>query len=215
MKFQLPYYIIKYKKFLVPLMFVLLAIFMIFVIIIPQFSTLSSLNQQISAQEEQLATLKNSISVVSSQSDETLDDQVNTATLALPTGKDVSKIFSALSAAAASSGTIIEEFSLSVGGIYGRAARFTSTVVGTPSLSVAARVQGPSPKDLTNFAKELQKTLPLAEVKKMDISDGLASFQVNFFYKPVDLSVIAKQENVVAPGQSSINLLNQFKEWNQ
>ncbi len=213
MKYKIPEIIIKHKKILTPLLFIVLGIFVLLFIIIPQFSTISDLNNQVAAENDKVNTLKNSLQVVSSQDDQDLNAKVGIATDALPTAKDVSRIFSALSQASDASQTVLGEFSLNVGAIYGRAQQLEGKIQGTPSITVNVRVEGNGARELSDFAKDLQKALPLSEIRQMGISDNSASYQINFFYKPVDLSVISKQDKVVLPNQNAVNLLNELKTW--
>jgi len=213
LKFKLPNYLNKYKRFLIPIIFILLSVFMIFLIIIPQFSQISDLNNQVSAENDKVNTLQTSLNALSSMDDHDLETKKSIATDALPTTKDVSRIFSALAAAADASQTNLGDFSLDAGPVFGSALLNESKVQGTPSLEVTVRVEGSDASNLADFAKELQKTLPLSEVKKINSTDSSANYTVGFFYKPVDLSVISKQEKVTLPSQSTDALLNQMQTW--
>lgn len=208
-------YVIKYKRFIVQILLGLSSVVMIFWVIFPEISWISNELSEIKSRSEVASTLKQSLSVISSAPDEALDDNFNTAVHALPPGKDVVLIFSALSSAAAASNTTLEDFSLTVGGIYGRAAKVISGVGSAPSVDVSAHVGGASPESLIDFARALSQKLPLSEVSKINISGSGASYQVSFFYKPYDTSQMAKQDKVALPPQSDLNLLNQLKGWDQ
>lgn len=211
---ELKRYYVKYKKQILPLVFLSLSFFLIFRVILPQTSAISESNQLISSKTSQIDTLQKTLSVVSSQNDSLIEEQMDTATKALPGIKNIAIIFEALTSAAAASGSELREFSLKVGGVYGRAAKVTGFVKGVPSISVTARISG-TPFDLIKFSKEAQERLPLAEVKALDTSKDTGTFEIDFFYKPYDIAAIAKQEKVSSLTQVDLNLLTQLKEWDK
>ncbi|KKQ96894.1 MAG: hypothetical protein A3C27_00525 [Candidatus Levybacteria bacterium RIFCSPHIGHO2_02_FULL_39_36] len=207
-------YYIKYKKQILPLIFLSLSFFLIFRVILPQISAISESNQLISSKTSQIDTLQKTLSVVSSQNDSLTEEQLGTATKALPGIKDIVIIFEALTSAAGASRTELREFSLKVGGVYGRAAKVTGFVKGVPSISVTTRISG-DPLGLIRFSKEAQERLPLAEVKTVDTNKDTGTFEIDFFYKPYDITAIAKSDKVSPLTQADLNLLSQLKEWDK
>jgi hypothetical protein len=207
--------ITKYKKFIVPVAINMATVFIIVVIILPQFSILGDTLSQIKTQKEKVSDLNSTLSTIVSAQDLTLDSSLTSSTRAVPTGKDVSLIFSALSKAAAASGTELGEFSLTVGGIFGRAAQIAPGVGSTPSIVVSASVKGGDVKSLIQFSSELQKLLPLSQINRLNVSGDTASFEISFFYKPLDELKISKQQGVAPLSQADLNLLSQLKEWEQ
>jgi len=215
MEEKLKSFLAKHKKILVPVVLDLLALFLVFWVILPQFTEIPETTSQIKGQNSRITTLNQSLSNIRSASDTEVDENFNTAVRALPTNKEVALIFSALSAAASASNTQLETFSLSVGGIFGRATELTQGVTNAPTITVTARIRGIDSRSMTQFSNELTKRLPLAEIKNISITSDSAYYEVGFFYKPVDTSKIEKQDKVTLLNQSEINLLNQLKEWDK
>lgn len=213
MKELYPYYI-KYKQILIPSSFLLLSIFLIFAVIMPQIGVISETNRGISEANEKITTLKNSLSVVESANPTQTQDNLQTVTTALPTAKDIALIFNALSETANKSGVGLDEFALKVGGIYGKAEKVdTEGVAGVPAIEVDAKTTGDAQSTVV-FSQNLQKALPLSEIKLIDMTDDQAKYTINFFYKPLDLSVL--MQNVVTPlNQTDVNLINQLRGWEQ
>ena len=214
MKELSPYYL-KYKKFLLPAALIFLIFFLVFRVILPQLSSIGDLNQEIFDKNQKNASLQNSLSAISNQNQDTLSSDLDTATQALPTSKNIAFIFDALSAAATAAGTDLKEFSLKVGGLYGRAEKVSSNNVGVPTVDVIVRIGGADATSIAQFTKEIQQRLPLAEVKTIDATGSLSTLEVSFFYKPLDLFLLSKKENVAPISQADLNLLSQLKGWGQ
>lgn len=212
MKELTPYYI-KYKRIIIPGTMILLSLFLIFAIIIPQISIISESSRAIREADEKANVLSSSISVVQSSNPGQTADNLLTVTTALPTSKDIALIFNALTNTANKTGVSLDEFSLQVGGIYGRAEKVDNGgVTSVPSVSVKVKTTG-SAQSTVAFARGLQEALPLSEIKLVDMSDDQATYDVNFFYKPIDLNVL-KQDSVAPLSQSDKNLINQLNTWN-
>lgn len=210
MKSFLNLYYPKYKKQLMGVVFLLLSLFIIFRVIIPQMLSVSESNNVLNDKKREVLELKETLSVVSSVGDQE-SSYLKTLTKALPRSKDVSLIFSALNSAASASQTELREFSLEVGGLYGRAAQSSET--GAPVLEVIARLSASDARSFMDFAKKLEESLPLSSVKNIDINGSQASFEIAFYYKTLDLSQISKQKKVAPLSQADRNLLNQLAQW--
>lgn len=203
----------KYKKQILPVGLFCLAIFIIFRVILPQLTSIGDSNQIISQKTSEAETLQNTLSILTnSNADEVSSDQ-KLVMQALPNSKDITLIFSALSSAAAASNVELKEFSLKIGGLYGRAANIaTGGVKGVPAVDVIARVEAPDGESMVLFSNELQKRLPLSEIKKIDASSNLGTFDISFYYKTSDLALLSKQDKLTPLNQADLNLLNQLRE---
>ncbi len=209
-------YYAKYKKQIIPILLISLSFFVIFRVILPQVSAISESNQAISEKIREVETLKDTLSALSSLNEADSVSNLQTSLKALPTSKDISIIFSALSSAATSSQSELKDFSLKVGGVYGRAAKVSSGgVKGVPAVDVIARVSSPNPENLILFSKELRERLPLAEVKRIDSNNDLGTFEIGFYYKVNDLSLISRQDKVLPLSQADLNLITQLKGWDK
>ena len=214
MKEKLSRIYIKYKRQIVPVVFVSLSFFIIFGIIIPQVSSISKTNKTISEEQQKVDSLSQTLRLLSALNENEVSSNLSTTTKALPTTKDISLIFTALTSAAGASGTNIRDFSLKIGGLYGKVEE-TGATRGVPSIEVIVRASAPSSSSFVNFSKEIQKKLPLSEIEKIDISGFDGTYELNFYYKPHDISQISGQTSVAPLSQSDLNLINQLREWEQ
>lgn len=203
----------KYKQQILPLAFMLFSIFILFRVIIPQFSTISETNNLIISKKEELSVLNNSLKIIESADRDQVARDFGISTTALPTAKDIVKIFSALTSATAKSDTELKEFSLKIGGLYGKIIENTSQVIGAPDVAVVANVQSENPANFIEFARELSKTLPLSEIKKINTTGNLGVYEISFYYKPLDLTLVSKSDKVQELSQADKNLLNELSGW--
>lgn len=201
----------KYKKQILPLLLIILSLFIVFRVILPQFFSISETNSAIAAKKQELETLKNSIKVLETISDDIVSADLALSTDALPTTKDVARIFGALSTAAKTSDTDLNEFSLKIGGILGKDITTGDiSAIGVPQVSVVAKVSSSDPSGLIQFAEEINHTLPLSEIKKIDANGNEGTFEINFYYKPIDLNLISKNDKVAPLTPADRNLLNEL-----
>ena len=167
----------KYKKQIFPLALTLLSLFIAFRVILPQFRTISETNSVIKNKTQELENLNNSIRVLETTSDDAVSEDLTILTNALPTSKDVTKIFGALSSAASASNTELNEFSLKIGGILGKeVSSADASAIGVPQVSVVAKVSSSDTSNLIQFGQKLDQTLPLSEIKQIDAVRSLGTF---------------------------------------
>lgn len=205
---------IKYKKQILPSVLILLSLFIVFRVILPQVSAISGTNSIIEIKKQELETLNNSIRVLEATSDDAVLADIALSTDALPTTKDITRIFGALSSAAKASNTELSEFSLRIGGVFGKEISVRDTsAIGTPQVSVIAHVSSNDPSDLIRFAQELNHTLPLSEIKKVGTIGNVGTFEISFYYKPIDLNLISKNDKVKRLTQADRNLLNELSSF--
>lgn len=212
---QLSVFYVKYKTYILPSVLFLLTIFIIFEVIFPQISTVFSLRTDIANKTKEASTLQISLDNLASQDTNQLAADFKTANNALPTAKDVGGMFSALNIAAGRSNVTIRGFSLKVGKLFGEQVPLQTGEVGIPFLTVSTKVLATNGRDYVSFLSEIQKTLPISEVKNITSDTSGANLDINFYYKPLDIAVFAKQEQVSPLTKSEQNLLNQLKEWEQ
>lgn len=212
---DLTLYYAKYKTYLLPVVFIILGFFIVSRVIVPQLSTVGEKRQEISQKTDEIAVLEGSLNTMSKQDQDVLGEYLSVVGHALPTSKNIAIIFEALSSAAAAADADLNEFTLKVGGLYGRAEATSLAGRGTPSIEVGLRVDGADTESVVQFTREIQSRLPLSEVVSINTSGGFATVQMNFFYKPLNLLLIRGQDNVRPLSQADLDLLNELEGWDQ
>lgn len=203
---------LKYKKFLIPIGVVVGVFLLVFMVILPQIGSIFDKLKQIEAAKSEINMLEASVNTIQKTSDATLDENFNLVLKTLPAEKNVELIFSALSEAANVANSQLSDFSVRVGGVYGRAFQVPTTT-GSPSIEVAAHIEAADSRSVNEFMKVLYETLPLSEITKVNINEGKGSYTINFFFKPVGTAKIAEQYDIKPLSQQDQNLLKQLKEW--
>lgn len=206
---------LKYRKYFLQIVLFVLSVFIAFRIILPQIFTILETNQNIKSTQEEIKKLNDSLNILTSQSDSQVNDNLTLVGSALPFSKDVDLIFAALIRASNSSSTELREFSLKLGKVYGKKLTDTVQTKGIPFITVPALVSSPDPENFIQFSKEIQKIFPLAEVKKIATNKDRATFDIVFYYKPIDQSFISGQDKIPALSFSDQELLTKLKlrEW--
>lgn len=204
----------KYKKYLVPAILVLISLFIILAIIFPQFSEIGKLNKSISDKKMEIVDLNNTLNILIPMSEVDTKSDLSLAAKALPSAKDISLMFLALSSSASVADVELAGFSLKVGGVYTDASKAGPTVPGFPTLAMNVVIKSESPSKIINFISQLHERLPLSEVGKFEIVSDVANFDVNFYYKPYDLTAISTQK--VAPmSENEKKLIEQLRSWDK
>lgn len=213
MKNELLRIYLKYKKQIVPIVLISVSFFIIFRIILPTTTEISEANQEIESKEREAEELQATLDTLSSLNDSETEGNIEVVTKALPDSKDISIIFSAITGVASEANVTVSDFSLTVGGLYGRAAGTNTNTTSVPSLEVTVRFESTDPKNFIALSDNLQKRLPLVEIKTVDISSTRALYELGFFYKPVDLALLSKSAKIEPLTQADLNLLNELKTW--
>lgn len=204
----------KYKTALLPIAIFILALFIVLRIALPQFSNIATTNEAIKQQEKETTIFKKTLSTLNTFNSSQVDSDLSTATLALPTSKNIVAIFSSLSNVSARTNTTIKSFSLKVGDLYSKKTSTTSAPPAqSPFLAVTVSVTSPTSTDLVKFSQEIQNSLPLAEVKMININEPNGTFEINFFYKPTNLSAISLNHNVAPLTPKEKQLIDKLSSW--
>jgi len=177
----------KRKKQLLPLAFGLASFFVIFRVIMPQWSDIQSVQELLTTKSSAITAKEESVLVLNSISDQVVDENYNTSIRALPLQKDAILIYTELTGAAAQANVKLGGFSIKVGGIYSTIKSSPSKdriISGIPSLNILVNVSGQN-ENLRKYAEILYKSVPLVEIKNVDISKSDARLDVNFYYQPV------------------------------
>jgi hypothetical protein len=197
----------KNKKYLLPLLVILASIVLFLQVTMPLFSEYSSSQELKVLEEQKLSTLRNNYNILQSADEQSLDDQLELATDALPPGKDFASILNAVTIAARNAGIILGDYEFQVGDLSkdAQAAKY-------PSLELALTVSG-SVTTIINFMEQVYTSLPLAEIINVEMNNNRAVMTVVFYYK-----ALPGTPAVTSPIQSltpkNLTTLNTISTWN-
>lgn len=209
----------KRKKQLLPIAFAFASVFVFFRIVLPQWSDITDAQQLMTTKEKTVEAKNKTADLLGSLSQQNIDDDYALVTTALPIQKDIVLIFSELTDASEKVGVKLGGFTIKVGGVYNAIKNPTlsgeKSVNGIPFLNILITVSGKN-ENLRKFAEVLYKSMPIAEIKSVDISKVDARYNVNFYFKPVALKAPNADSTALAgltPLQSS--QLKELKSWKQ
>ena len=168
----------KYKIYFIPIGAVLVAVFLLFNVILPQIQQWYSDQDKIAQIEGKIDTLNKSLNTIKSLDSKTLESYLQTATTALPNGKDFIGVLTAVSGAAQESGTSVNDYSFQVGDL-------TSSVVPKDTfLQINVTLKG-NIDHIRQFVSALKNQFPLSRITQIHIAGNQsASMSIIFFYKP-------------------------------
>ena len=199
----------KYKAYLLPVGIIVMCL-LIFI----QF-TLQQVQGFFTTQDEErllrirIAMLKQNKDLLTTLPDETLDQQVQTVSTALPSQKDFSGIITALSEAASEAGVGLGDYSFQVGDLSDRP---DVTLVGQPFIEVNLLING-GIEGVKNFTQVLAEKLPLSEIISTQLTNTDATVKVFFYYKPFTVSQVSTDRPLQGFSQKEVELINTLASW--
>lgn len=216
----LDYFYQKYKKYILSIVIVILSIVIVWQVAIPQVFSILERRDDIEKKQAEVATLEESLTTLNSFNDSNLDNDIQTATTALPSSKEFLAMYLGVVSAAGKAQVDIKDYSTKIGTLYTRQGSSEiqeKTSVGgpAPSLLMNVTVDAGSPAEVQNFTESLHAVLPLAETKKISYTNGEAQYEILFYYSTVNPSLLAKQVNINALTPAERKLLEQLSAWKQ
>jgi len=183
---KLPIYLQKYKYVGMPLLFIGIGIFVIFLLIIPGISSIGNLNQKLSEENKKLDEYKNTASLLKSINDSQLTQQQQLVVKALPLSKDIQEIYLSLISSSVKADVILRGFSVKVGDIFQKNVNKKDTTNGIPFITVSIQLSKADLKSLYSFTTDLVNQFPLNNSVKATLASGEGNMDINFYYKPID-----------------------------
>lgn len=218
MEQELKSYLKKYKQDVMPATLLVAAVFLVWIIILPQFNDVMSLRDDIETQIETNEGLRDSQIVLNSLDESQLNEDYELVLKALPTSKSIGSIYESLSTTALESNVTIGSLNLQVGSVYNQEQEDLSrqrTVGGVPFLNLVVRVNANSATDTTHFAELLFETIPLVEIEEISATDSEGRYDVDFFYKPINTSLFQAQTVIQPLSPAMQELLSTIRSWDE
>jgi len=217
----LDFYYQKYKKYLLSAVIGIIAIGIVWQVAIPQVYSIMQVRTDSELKQAEIAKLEASLSALNSYNDANLDDNIKTATTALPASKEILAMYLAIVSASTKAEVTITTFATRIGTLYTRKGAKALDVDkkepgdAAPALLMSLTIDATSTEEIQRFTDELHAVLPLAEVKTIDYSGTDAQYEISFYYNTVDTQTLSKQVNISALTRAEQELLEQMKVWNQ
>ncbi len=168
----------RYKVYFVPIGIILTCLVIFFVIITNQIRDLFSSQAQLSVVRSRVNILQNNLNLLSVIDENKQNNDIQTVTKAMPSQKDYAGILDALATTSRNSSVSISDFSFQVGDLSSNLPSKSPLSIAL-SLSLKTGIVGTQ-----RFLSELAKTLPISEVSDVEITAGLSTVVISFYYKP-------------------------------
>lgn len=198
-----------YKDFLLPIGVILVSILVIVYVVFPQIQQYFNSQDLVKAEQQKLDALNSNYNLLTSLDDAKIAANLDTLSAALPPEKDFAGIIDAISYVSAKTGVAVGNFEFSLGDL--SASNFGGTAY--PSTKIDISLKGDT-KSIVEFAHELTKTMPIAEVTALNISGDSGSLTVLFYYKPYPIQNVSDQAPIVPLSAGQISLINELSSWN-
>lgn len=179
-------------------------IFLLFQLVIPQFYQWFSVQREVETIKQNIKTMQDNTSFLSTLDLATLDSDVQTVTSAYPFENDYAGIINALTKIASRTGVALPDFSLRVGDpVQGNLpVKYQMTLAFVASLEVAKQ-----------FISELDKVLPLAAVTSIDNNGDATSVNLEFYYHGFPNIVINQKQKLTPLSANERELLARLRTW--
>jgi len=177
----------KYKPYAVPIGIIILCFLLILFIIVPQFQNWQTSETETALLEQKQQGLNKSLSVINNITSETLNNNLQLTTKALPEDKNFSAIINTITNTAVTASVALDDYTFQVGDL-------TSNETKTQYLQLLIAIKGTA-RDVNQFLRVLETQLPLSDVTNIQINnDNSAQVTVIFYYQPFPkLTVDASQ----------------------
>ncbi len=179
-------------------------------VLLPQFDSWFSIRREVETTRQQLAVLNDNISFISSISDQTLDQNLQTVSDALPPQKSFTGILNAISDSAIKANIVLNDYTFNLGTIQTDKPTYGSTALSPIQISLV--VQGRL-VDVTAFMKQVEDKIPLAKVESMSFSHGSATIILTYFYKPFPNISFNDAAAIHSLPTSTSNLIKRLGTW--
>lgn len=184
----------------------IISIFLLFQVVIPQFSEWFSVRREVDVLRQNIKTIQENTSLLSSMDQTTLEADVQTVTAAYPFEKDYSGIITALTQTASRTNLALPDYSLSLGDTGaippGAGAKYELKLTFIATLA-----------DIQRFVAELAQTLPISSVSSVVNDANSASVVVEFYYRGFPSIIIDQKKKLSPLSASERALLSQLRSW--
>lgn len=181
--------------------------------IIPELNNWFSIRNEVIATRQRIAVLQQNINFINTLNKNTLNQQLQVATGALPSEKDFGTILDAISYASVNSGVSLSDYSFQVGNIASSSGQVNVVGYnGLSSIQVTIVVNG-GIDQIKHFIQSLENTLPLSEVTMIDGSGGNISLTIQFYQKPFPASNFSTETPLTPLSAGEVSLLQTLSQW--
>ncbi len=199
----------KYKTYVFSVIIIFVSLALFLKAIIPQIQNFFDIQNQVKIENEKLTVIKKNLSSLSNLNESLISYQLQVSSDALPSSKDFAGILNGVSISAGKAGVFLGDFDFQVGDI----SKVTAGDNKFPSLQLVLSLNA-GVSDTVRFITELYRTVPLAEVKNVQISGNHSSITTVFYYKPFPSLNVKDSDPVFLISDKDLSLIKNISDWN-
>lgn len=228
MEEQIRNFVKKNKTIIGPAVFMLLSVFIALRVIIPLFASISSKNEEIRQKEQTVADTQTTIDSIRAINAQNAEDNISLLRTALPQNKDIILVYSTLVSVASENSMELLSFSVKVGEVFARDTteavdpgavpaepEDTSALAALPSLTVTAELSAENKDSLFSFSQKLAQALPLSNVSMIETEGNIGTYDISFFYKPLNPTTLTEQKIITPLTPEDQALLEQLRQYSR
>ncbi|HSA84282.1 MAG TPA: hypothetical protein VLF20_05380 [Patescibacteria group bacterium] len=183
-----------------------------FQLVLPQIEGWFSVTNEVVATRQRIDTINQNIRFFTTLEKQTVEDQFEIATTALPFEKDFDSIIAALTDASLQSGVSLEDYTFQVGEIASVSAQKTQNQNILPFVEVTVLVSG-DVHGVNLFIREMNRKVPLAEVTEINGDAFSTAITVKFYQKHFPAIVFTDDKPMSNISEQDAELLTEFAGW--
>lgn len=213
-------YFRKLKSYLIPISILLLSVFIVFQVMLPQLRLLSDTNKNIAKKEIVVLELESSYKALTDITDTNLEAHLLLSEQTLPVTKSVVEAYFNLINASIKTDIVLTRFTLKAGNIYDKSKKKpdSKSKIAEPIKNTyegTVELQASSIDNIEEFSTLLHGTIPLIEIKTIKVSDDKGEYELVFQFRPYDLAKITKETRIKPITENELKLLRQLDEWSK
>ena len=189
--------------------------------IIPELNSWFSIRDEVTATQGRVDILQRNIAFMNNLNENTLNQQLQVVTQALPEDKNFQAILNEISTASIMSGVSLNQYSFQVGSVSSSSttphpivpvAVNTATANGLLSIAVTVTVNGSIDK-VRRFILAIEEGFPLAEVTGVNGNGQSVGITIQFYQKPFPKNTLSLETPIAPLSSGETALLGKLSKW--
>jgi len=213
-KLALTYYNFRYSKYYpvaLPLIITSLGLVILVLLIIPQLKNWFSVQEEIEATQARINIMRQNSRILESFDKASVDRDFIVATEALPSDKNFAGILNAISNAALASNVSLNDYEFSLGAVSTSKNGKKVSPVSEP-IAINVDIEG-NINDVSNFIEEIEKKIPIAEIKNINYSERGGEVILKFYIKTLPDLNIEYSDPITSMTQDQRSILQVLSQW--
>lgn len=213
-RFVLYYYNFRYSFYFpiaMPIFISVIGAFVFILFILPQITNWFSVQEEVDATQARINMMRQNSRKLESLNRLDVDRDFVVVTEALPSEKNFMGILNAINQAALNSNVSLSDYEFSLGTVSSIKKNKEVSIVSTP-ININISIDG-NVDDVNNFMFEIEKKLPIAEIKTINFSNNSGEILLVFYVKPQSNLDINYSDPIESYTQDERSVIQNIYQW--